>query len=97
MRQRYGNFTYNIPVANGDYVVTLKFAELYFSAAGRRVFDVLIEGGKVVNNLDVFAQVGKNTAYDVTVSVRVTDAMLNITFRSIINYAKVNAIVISTP
>jgi hypothetical protein len=50
-----------------------------------------------VNNLDVFAQVGKNTAYDVTVSVRVTDAMLNITFRSIINYAKVNAIVISTP
>lgn len=95
--ERYGNFTYNIPVANGDYVVTLKFAELYFSAAGRRVFDVLIEGGKVVSNLDVFAQVGKNTAYDVTVSVRVTDAMLNITFRSIINYAKVNAIVISTP
>jgi hypothetical protein len=95
--ERYGSFTYNIPVANGDYVVTLKFAELYFSATGRRVFDVLIEGGKVVNNLDVFAQVGKNTAYDVTVSVRVTDAMLNITFRSIINYAKVNAIVISTP
>ena len=64
---------YNVPVANGDYVVTLKFAEIYFSAAGMRAFDVLIEGAKVVSNLDVFAQVGKNTAHDVTVSVRVTD------------------------
>jgi hypothetical protein len=33
-----------VPVANSDYVVTLKFAEIYFSAAGMRVFDVLIEG-----------------------------------------------------
>jgi hypothetical protein len=95
--ERYGNFTYNVPVANGDYVVTLKFAEIYFSSAGMRVFDVLIEGAKVVSNLDVLAQVGRNTAHDVTVSVRVTDGMLNITFRSIFNNAKVSAIVISTP
>src|SRR5215475_2676880 len=27
--ERYGNFSYTIPVANGDYVVTLKFAEIY--------------------------------------------------------------------
>ena len=63
--------------------MTLKFAEIYFSSAGMRVFDVLIEGTKVVSNLDVFAQVGQNTAYDVTVSVRVTDGTLNITFRSL--------------
>ena len=45
---------------NGDYVVTLKFAEIYFSAPGVRTFDVLIEGARVVSNLNVFAQVGKN-------------------------------------
>ena len=95
--ERYGNFGYNVPVDNGNYVVTLKFAESYFSAPGMRAFDVFIEGAKVVSNLDVFAQVGKNRAHDVTVSVGVTDGMLNITFRSLINNAKVNAIVIKTP
>jgi hypothetical protein len=95
--ERYGNFSYNVPVANGDYVITLKFAELYFSSAGKRAFDVFIEGAKAVSKLDVFARAGKNAAYDVTVSVRVTDGMLNITFSSLINYAKVNAIMIKTP
>ena len=95
--ERYGNFSYNVPVDNGNYVVTLKFAEIYFSAPGKRTFDVFIEGAKVVSNLDVFAQVGKNRAHDVTVSVGVTDGMLNITFRSLINNAKINAIVIKTP
>ena len=95
--KRYGNFTYNVPVATGDYVVTLKFAEIYFSAPGRRVFDVLIEGGTVVSNLDVFAQAGQNTAYDVTVAVRVTDGTLTITFRSIVDNAMVSAILIKTP
>ena len=42
--ERYGNFSYNVPVANGNYVVTLKFAEIYFSSTGIRAFDVLIEG-----------------------------------------------------
>jgi Malectin domain len=92
--ERYDNFTYNVPVANGDYVVTLKFAEIDFSSAGMRVFDVLIEDATVVSNLDVLAQVGRKTAHDVTVSVRVTDGMLNITFRSIIDNAKVSAITI---
>jgi hypothetical protein len=95
--ERYGNFTYNMPVANGDYVVTLKFAEVFFSAPGLRVFDVLMEGVEVVSNLDVFAQVGKHTAYDVEVPVRVLDGTLTITFRSQVNNAKVNAILIEVP
>jgi Malectin domain/Bacterial TSP3 repeat len=95
--ERYGNFTYNVPVATGDYVVTLKFAEIYFSAPGRRLFDVLIEGGTVISKLDIFAQAGQNTAYDVTVAVRVTDGALTITFRNIVDKAKVSAILIKTP
>ena len=44
--ERYGNFSYNVPVANGDYVVTRKFAEIYFSSTGMRVFKVVVEEGR---------------------------------------------------
>ena len=40
--QRYGNFSYTFAVPNGSYTVVLKFAEIYWSAAGNRVFDVAI-------------------------------------------------------
>ena len=36
--------TYNIPVANGTSSVTLAFSEMVFNAAGKRVFNVTIEG-----------------------------------------------------
>lgn len=77
-RRRIGSFSYNIPIANGNYSVTLRFAETYYSAAGQRVFDVRMEGAEVLSNLDVFARVGKNAAYNVTIPVSVTDGQLNI-------------------
>jgi hypothetical protein len=92
---RYGNFSYAIPVNNGDYMVTLRFAEIYYSSIGQRVFDVEVEGVLVVDNLDLIARVGKNVAYDVAVSVHVTDGILNIRFRSVVDLAKVSAIEIS--
>src|SRR4029077_14987669 len=45
--------TYNIPVVNDTYTVTLYFAEIYFDAPGQRVFDVSIEGQTVLHNFDV--------------------------------------------
>jgi hypothetical protein len=54
--ERYGNpFSYNIPLAIGDYQVTLKFAEIYQSSANMRVLDVAIEGSQVINDLDIWA------------------------------------------
>jgi len=94
--ERFGNFDYAIPVANGNYTVTLKFAELYWSSSGKRIFDVSIEGKWVISNLDIFAKVGKCWAYDVSIPVTVTDGKLNITFRSDGNYAKVNALLVRT-
>ena len=46
--ERYGDFSYAIPVATGDYLVTLKFAEIYWTQPGQRVFNVLLEGAKVI-------------------------------------------------
>jgi hypothetical protein len=94
--ERYGNFAYAVPVSTGDYVVTLKFAEIFWTAAGKRLFDVVIEGREVLGDLDLVAKVGPLTAYDVTVPVLVTDGVLNIQFVSSINYAKVSAIVVET-
>ena len=46
--ERWGSFYYSIPVANGNYNVTLKFAEISArSGAGKRIFNVKIEGGSV--------------------------------------------------
>ncbi len=94
--ERFGNFSYNIPVANGNYAVILKFAEIYNSASGQRIFDVKIEGKEVVSDLDLYSRVGKNRAYDLIVPVSVADGVLNIEFRTEKGNAKVNAILVSS-
>ncbi|HEY6540396.1 MAG TPA: malectin domain-containing carbohydrate-binding protein, partial [Ktedonobacteraceae bacterium] len=57
---RYGNFTYTIPglTANGAYTVRLHFAEEYWTAAGKRVFNVSINSSQVLTNFDIFATAG---------------------------------------
>jgi len=93
--ERYGNFSYNIPVENGDYEVSLKFAEVYFTGVGQRVFNVLVEGKVVISKLDLVAKVGPKAAYDATVPVTVTDGTLNITFQSVVDFAKISAITVA--
>ncbi len=93
--ERFGNFSYKIPVPNGNYLVTLKFAEIYLSYTGGRVFDVKIEGKEVVSNLDIYAYVGKNKAYDVTLPVVIEDGMLNIELITDVGAAKINAILVT--
>jgi hypothetical protein len=36
----YGGFSYAIPIANGQYNVTLRFADVQYWVAGQRVFNV---------------------------------------------------------
>jgi hypothetical protein len=76
--------------------VTLKFAELYWSNSGKRIFDVRIEEKEVISNLDIFAKVGRCWAYDVSIPVTVADGKLNISFRSDVNNAKVSAVMVRT-
>ena len=95
--ERYGNFSYSIPISNGNYWVTLKFAETLYNASKKRIFDVQIEGVEVVSDLDLFVQVDKNTAYDVTLPINVTDGILNIDFSPHRGNATVSAIIVATP
>ena len=94
--ERYGNFSYSIPVANGNYNVTLKSAETYFAASGKRVFSVKINGQSAISNLDLYAKVGKIAAYDVVIPASVTNGILSIQFVSQVNNAKVSGILVST-
>ncbi|WP_439481413.1 PKD domain-containing protein [Cyclobacterium plantarum] len=83
-------FDYAVPVPNGTYQVTLHFAEIYWGAtggapqgAGKRVFDVGIEGELVLDNLNINEEVGSQTALTKTFEVEVTDGELNMNFTSL--------------
>lgn len=94
---RWGNFTYAIPMPNGNYNVTLKFAEPYFGSAGQRIFHVLINGSLVLLNFDIVAQAGGPfIALDRTFPVSVTGGMIIIEFaQGPANYPMVNALQIT--
>ncbi len=72
--------TYQVPVPRiGNYTVTVKLAEIFFSTANSRRFNVAVEGVTLATNLDLVAQAGANTAYDITTTVPVNDGSLTIT------------------
>ncbi len=88
---------YRIPVVNGNYDVVLKFAEIGITQSNFRVFDVDVEGTIVANDLDVFAQVGHDVAYDITVpNVIVNDGLIDITMSQVLRFTKINAILIKS-
>jgi len=79
--ERYGGFSYVFTVPNGNYNVVLKFAEIYWSSAGQRIFNVAINGTTVLSNFDIVAQAGAAfTALDKTFPVTVTNGSIAIKF-----------------
>ena len=59
---REGNFSYSIPhlTANATYTVRLHFAELYWTKAGQRVFNISANGQAQLTNFDIVAAAGAN-------------------------------------
>jgi len=88
--ERYGSYTYEIPVSNATYSVVLNFAELYQTAAGARSFSVNVEGKSVLSNFDLFSAVGRFAAYDQRVDgIAVTDGKLTITLTTVVDNATI--------
>ena len=63
--ERFGHFSYAIPVADGRYALTLHFAETYFGpqnpgngGTGSRLFDVYCNGLRILHNFDIFKEAG---------------------------------------
>ncbi|NWK57561.1 right-handed parallel beta-helix repeat-containing protein [Verrucomicrobiaceae bacterium N1E253] len=93
---RYGMKGYQIKVPHGNYSVTLKFNEPYYKKAGQRVFDVKLEGDKVLSNLDIFARAGGFAAYEQSFDgVKVADGVLDLEFVDRVSMACISGIEIS--
>lgn len=65
-RYHHNTFGYDIPIpGDGDYVLVLKFCEVYFNGANLKVFDVVLNGDHtIVPDLDIFDRVGRGVAHD---------------------------------
>lgn len=78
-----GVFIYSLPVANGQYRVVLGSAEIYWTSTGKRVFDVTLEGVKVLDNYDIFRKAGTCVATTETFSTTVADGVLRLDFSAL--------------
>ena len=85
---------YSFDVPNGNYTVNLHFADFAAgtNGVGSRIFDVAIEGELVIDNLDIYREVGHDSALEKSFSVAVTDGQLNIEFLHEIEDPKISAI-----
>ncbi|XP_050426404.1 malectin-like [Adelges cooleyi] len=78
-RYALNTFGYSIPIdiqMEGDYVMVLKFSEVYFMGSGEKVFSVVLNGLTVVPHLDIFEEVGYSVAHDVYIEFQVFDSTL---------------------
>jgi hypothetical protein len=94
--ERYGNFTYKATglTPGASYTVRLHFAELYWTGAGKRLFNVTINGTQVLTNFDIFATAGGKDIAIVESFTATADASGSITigFSSVKDNAKVSGI-----
>jgi Malectin domain len=100
--ERFGHFSYSIPVdARGRYTLVLHFAELYWVpdrsgsiGVGSRIFRVYCNGSTLLDNFDIFKEVGSLHALTKTFHhLRPTpEGKLDLTFDPIVNYATISAI-----
>jgi hypothetical protein len=100
--ERYGHFTYSIPVdRRGRYTLVLHFAELYWIpdasgsvGVGSRLFRVYCNGSTLLDNFDIFKEAGSQHALTKTFyHLRPSpEGKLDLTFDPIVNYATISAI-----
>ena len=99
--ERYGNFTYQIPVPPGRYTVTLRFTEAYFGTENAwpdpagRLFDVSANGTALLHSYNIFEKAGGSNkpATETFHGIEPNAAgLIILNFTPIKNYACVNAI-----
>lgn len=102
---RYGTDTlsYEFPVPDGDYQVELYFTEPWYGTGGGmdcknwRLFDVAINGKVVLKDLDIWSEVGHDTALKKVVHAKSENGKLKISFPNLASgQAIISAIAIAT-
>lgn len=95
--ERWGPMTYAIPnlTPGSTYTVRLHFAEIVFTKAGQRVFNVGINGTPVLTNFDIFAAAGGQNIAITEPFEATADSGGNITIaftNGTVNYPKISGI-----
>jgi beta-galactosidase len=82
---RFGEFSYDIPLPDGNYTLTLGFVEPYRSTGrGDRVFDVTANGQPLLESFDIVREAGKDrTAVTKTFPVAVSGGRLTMNFKPV--------------
>jgi hypothetical protein len=84
------DWNFNIPAAT-KVEVRLYFAEIWFSEANKRKFDVQIEGSTVLSDYDIFAEAGSKVGV-MKSFIATSDGTLDIDFIKVLQIPKINAI-----
>lgn len=94
--ERYGRFSYAIPVARGTYRLTLHFAETWHkTGAGKRAFDVWCNGKTLLDKFDIAREAGgpQRAIQKTFRGIQPTSSgKIELSFVPVVNYACVNAI-----
>ncbi len=84
---------YYFEVLNGTYDVNLYFSELETDKDNERVFDVSVEGKKMISGLDIHKEAGFRKAHAKQLkNIEVTDGYINIAFDEIKGFPCVSGI-----
>ncbi len=99
-RWSYGTLTYTVPnlMPGASYSVRLDFSENFNNAAGRRLFNVAINGTSDLANFDIFTAAGgeyKATSRTFTTTADAS-GRVTITLTNVLGGAKVDAIRVTT-
>ena len=95
--QRYGLYTYQLPVSQSKYNLTLHFAESFAEAAGTRIISVVAEGKVVMANVDLYDSYGAFKAIEVSLNdIEVNDGSLTIEFTAAANLATLSGILVTS-
>nr|CDJ87874.1 SJCHGC05854 protein [Haemonchus contortus] len=110
-RYHNGDLTYVFDIAkDGEYVIVLKFSEVYFQSVGQKVFHVHVNDLPVKRDLDIFRESGATgVAYDLYIDVSIKkkeitigdligdiDRELHIRLIPVMDNPKINAIAVLT-
>ena len=88
-----GRLDYQFRVPNGDYIVILKFAEIWQLESGKRVLGIALNGTTVTSHFDILAAAGgPNKAIDLLFPVTVTNRQLTVEISGVIDKPMLNAL-----
>jgi glycosidase len=84
---------YQFDCPAGIYETTLLEAETYWSGAGKRVFNIFLQGRQVATNLDIYAVTGgMNRPLSLAFTNTITNSQLQVLFTPVVDNARISGL-----